>query len=230
MFNIFEHFTPAYGRLVRKYALDVWYGRADEKQFLKKAFFFKKRYVQELTAHYRRKRFPVRPAIIQELADEWLKDQIVLTEKINFISDKKKGGLKSEYLNLSEYKRQEVSKLLSGAIRPEGKIAPVVAFSSNLEAISDRLADQSVWDLSTMINHNVVSDIGKVYKWRTQEDANVRKTHNLLRNKLFSYENPPTTIDQYGNKHTGNPGTDWGCRCWEDPAKGKPIINYIARG
>ncbi|MCT6926156.1 minor capsid protein [Metasolibacillus sp.] len=42
------------------------------------------------------------------------------------------------------------------------------------------------------------------FKWRTSKDERVRKSHKVLENKVFSYDDPP---------EVGLPGTDFRCRC-----------------
>lgn len=46
------------------------------------------------------------------------------------------------------------------------------------------------------------------YVWRTQGDDKVRASHAVNNGKVFSWNNPPPT---------GNPGEDYGCRCWAEP-------------
>jgi SPP1 gp7 family putative phage head morphogenesis protein len=45
------------------------------------------------------------------------------------------------------------------------------------------------------------------YIWRTQGDDKVRLSHAENDGKVFSYDDPP---------ETGNPGEDFGCRCWAE--------------
>lgn len=46
------------------------------------------------------------------------------------------------------------------------------------------------------------------YIWHTQGDDKVRESHAANDGGIFSYDNPPST---------GNPGEDFGCRCWAEP-------------
>jgi Phage Mu protein F like protein len=46
------------------------------------------------------------------------------------------------------------------------------------------------------------------YIWRTQGDDKVRSSHAANEGKIFAWDNPPDT---------GNPGEDFGCRCWAEP-------------
>ncbi|MGE4350792.1 MAG: phage minor head protein, partial [Bdellovibrionales bacterium] len=45
------------------------------------------------------------------------------------------------------------------------------------------------------------------YVWRTQGDGKVRSSHAQNNGKIFDCTNPP---------ETGNPGDDYGCRCWAE--------------
>lgn len=46
------------------------------------------------------------------------------------------------------------------------------------------------------------------YIWRTKGDGKVRPSHALNDGQVFAWDNPPPT---------GNPGEDYGCRCWAEP-------------
>jgi len=46
------------------------------------------------------------------------------------------------------------------------------------------------------------------YIWRTQGDSKVRQSHAANNGKIFMLDSPPPT---------GNPGDDFGCRCWAEP-------------
>lgn len=54
------------------------------------------------------------------------------------------------------------------------------------------------------------AETGMQYIWRTQEDDRVRSSHAANNGKIFSFDDPPST---------GNPGEDFGCRCWAEPIK-----------
>lgn len=219
--------APAYGRVLRKFALDAWYGRADKADFIDAADRFRRRYEADLMAHYRKVGYPFRPAQIRAEADAWLADQVTLADKVEEVAAEKKDTLAEELDVLRAGKIEEVKFLLSG--KPEGRVSPVVSFSRNFEDKAVQMGEEAAFDLAKEINHAVVSGMGDVYRWTSQEDKVVRKTHRRLNGKLFTYSDPPTTIDEYGRAHTGNPGSDWGCRCIEVPAKGRPLRNYTVR-
>lgn len=48
------------------------------------------------------------------------------------------------------------------------------------------------------------------YKWSTSHDERVRKRHEHLNGKIFTFGNPPVTDDK-GNRN--EPGEDFNCRC-----------------
>ncbi len=54
------------------------------------------------------------------------------------------------------------------------------------------------------------------YIWHTRGDDKVRPSHAANNGKIFAWDNPPAT---------GNPGEEYGCRCWAEPYYG--IIDTI---
>ncbi len=54
----------------------------------------------------------------------------------------------------------------------------------------------------------------RYYIWRTRGDGNVRSSHAANDGKVFAWDNPPAT---------GNPGDDYGCRCWAEPYYGTAV-------
>lgn len=230
MIDIFKRLAPSYASIVRKLGIDVWYDRADFDEFIASADRFKRRYELELAEYYRRMKYPFRRSEIRDLADEWLADQVTIFGKVKEVASEKKKNLQEKLDEVKDRKREEVSTLIKKAREHEGRVAGVISFSENLEKRSEQIGEDQAFELATKINHQVVEQISGVYIWKTQEDNRVRKTHRKLANKIFAYDDPPTTIDEYGHEHTGHPGTDWGCRCWEEAARGKPLRGYIVRG
>lgn len=230
MIDVFERLAPAYGRVVRKFALDVWYDRANVNEFLRKADFFKRRYTSELIEYFKHKQYAFNPKRIKELSDRWLADQITTSRKLVTLSNLKKGKLASELIDLNEESRREAIELYEQSKTPtEGRVSRVVSFADNLEARAVQIGEDSAFELGREINSDTVQQNSDIYKWVTQHDNHVRPTHRILAGKRFSYNNPPTTVDRYGHKHTGNPGTDFGCRCYEEPSSGKPLLDFVAR-
>ena len=229
MIDIFERLAPAYGRVVRKLALDTWYDRANVNEFFRKADYFRRRYESELTGYFEDAGYRYNPRRIKDLSRKWLQDQILIPRKLVTLADMKKGKL-LELPKMNEDQRAEVLQLMQGAkIVTEGRVSPVISFADNLEARAVQLGEDAAFDLGRELNSDTVQQNSDVYLWNTQEDKQVRPTHRKLAHKRFSYLHPPTTIDKYGRKHTGNPGTDWGCRCWETPATGKPLLDFVVR-
>lgn len=70
--------------------------------------------------------------------------------------------------------------------------------------------DNELYSFFITKNDNQVST--RSYIWRTQGDEKVRPSHKSNNGKIFSYDNPPPT---------GNPGDEYGCRCWAEPYTGE---------
>jgi hypothetical protein len=239
MNNVFEKMAPSYKRLVRRYALDIWRDRLskkDEEEFLGKANNFKKRYERELVKYYRDKEIRIFPGTIREKANAWLVDQVNLLDSIKVIASAKKEKLTSElFEDLKKDQSGDVQKMLNKIYLTKSEIGrgeevyKVFSFSDNLSARAEQLGEESAFDLGSDINHSVIMAVGDTYDWNTQEDRQVRLTHRKLNKKTFSYSDPPTTIDKYGNRHTGHCGTDYGCRCYETPGTKKPLKKYVVK-
>lgn len=228
MIDIFERLAPSYGRVVRKLALDTWYDRANVNDFLHKADYFRRRYERELVLYFREQGYRFNLQRIKTLSNRWFADQVTTSRKLVTLTDLKKGKLTEKLEDLDQETRADVLRLLQGG-RVEGRVAPVVSFAENLEARAIQIGEDSAFEFGRDLNHAAVSDTSDTYDWTSQEDRDVRPTHRILNRKTFSYLNPPTTVDKYGHRHTGNPGTDWGCRCFEKPSNRKPLMNFIAK-
>lgn len=74
------------------------------------------------------------------------------------------------------------------------------------QALSLNEVDYVLKKLYLKLNENLESK-KTFYIWLTQGDSKVRESHKENEGKIFSYENPPPT---------GNPGEDYGCRCWSE--------------
>ena len=236
MINIFEKHAPEYRRIVRKYALDVWHGRAGKKNFLRKVELFKRKYHADLIKHYQDKGIKIYRGTIDAKANQWQVDQLALAESIKVIAAAKKNKLIAQQFDeLRKTKPADVQKMLnkiyltSDAIASGESVYKVFSFKENFEARAMQLGEESAFDLGSEINHAVLIESGDRYEWNTQQDKRVRDTHKKLNGKVFLYSDHPTTIDKYGKRHTGPPGTDYGCRCFESQArkKGKVWKNYV---
>jgi hypothetical protein len=58
----------------------------------------------------------------------------------------------------------------------------------------------------------------KIYIWHTQGDEKVRPSHAANDGKAFSQNDAPDT---------GNPGEDFGCRCWAEPYNSDKYIDQF---
>lgn len=236
MINVFKKHAPAYKRIVRKYALDVWRNRGNRKVFLEKAERYKRKYERDLVEYYHKQEIKIHPETIKAKAHQWLVDQRSLTESVEVVAQAKKDNLTAELFDkLRKQKSSDVQKMLDKIYLKQkdvgrgAEVYKVFSFSENLEARAEQIGEQAAFDLGADINHAVIEDIGDRYQWNTQEDSRVRKTHKMLNKKTFLYSDPPTTVDKYGNTHTGHPGTDYGCRCFEEPSTSKPRLSYTAK-
>lgn len=230
MIDIFERYAPSYARVLRRYALDVWFERADASELLRSAEHFKKRYEKELIERFKRRRLSFSPKRIQELGDLWVTEQLTTSKRIFEIAEEKKKKIR-EKIEIVDSIEKGFADFAAMPKTEKGlaRVLPDTTFSANLARRALQIGEDEAFILGRDLNHFVVSSNSDVYRWMSQRDNRVRSTHRILDNRLFSYTSPPTTIDEYGHKHTGNPGTDWGCRCWEEEAKGVPLIGFIAR-
>lgn len=229
MIDVFEKLAPRYKKIVRSYAKKIWLGndsKALEKKFLDQAELFSRLYKRELIRFYKNEGIKIFSGTIDAKANQWLVDQKTLIKHVKEISGDKKDQAKFELVSkmLGPGKRG-AQDLIDELDLPDRKFS----FSKHMQKKADQLGEQASFDLGADINNIVIEEAGDTYEWTSQEDSKVRPTHKKLNGKIFSFENDPTTIDKYGNEHTGSPGTDYGCRCYAVLKKGKPKLNYIAR-
>lgn len=241
MISVFEKLAPKYKKIVRRYALTVWkWGsqstetRAAEHELFKKADTFRLRYERALKEHYREQKIRIWPGTIVAKGQEWLREQKSLASTVKVVADAKKNKLAvEEFEKLRKESPGDVQRLLNKVyLSPEeqkrgDQVFGVFSFNDEMEKRAEQIGEEAAFDLGAKINDAVIQDLGDKYVWRTQEDSRVRKTHRKLNGKTFLWSNPPTTIDEYGNKHTGHVGTDFGCRCYSEPSKGTPKIDFV---
>lgn len=241
MIKVFEKIAPSYRRVLTKYARDIW----EDRKFREDDFFedvkkFAKRYKNSLIKYYKDENINIFPGTIKVKVAVWIEQQKSVLENIKKISNIKKTDMKKEITDefIKETKGEKLSiAMLTGLKKyvdkktSSGLAQGVFAFSLNLSKRAGQLADQAAFEFANDINNEILEKISNKYTWQDQRDRNVRRTHKKLRDKTFVPEDPPTTIDEYGNKHTGNPGTDWGCRCYRGiPKKGARVLrNYTVR-
>jgi uncharacterized protein with gpF-like domain len=160
---------------------------------------------------------------------EWLKKQNALKETLKVISEDKQTKLvqdEMERLRKTNDPQAMIDRLYDA--KENETVYRVFSFGDNFKDKAEQIGDENAYELGTGINERIIQHFSDRYFWRDQRDRRVRNTHLQLSGKVFLFADPPTTIDRYGKKHTGNPGTDWGCRCWAEiaPEKEKARRNY----
>ena len=235
MINIFEKFAPRWRNAVSRYARAVWTNNLSDKienEYDRQAVYFAREYRNALEQHYAKKKMNVYRGTLSGYVFEWLKKQDALKDTLKAVAAEKQDKLIQDALNdLKDTKdAQKVIDKIYGAKENE-EVYKVFSFKDNFEAFSRQQGDEAAFELGTGMNEKIIKHFTDRYFWKTQKDKRVRNTHMQLENKCFLFSDPPTTIDKYGNKHTGNPGTDYGCRCWAEPApeREKPLKHYTVR-
>lgn len=245
MDDVFERYAPKYQKLVREYARLVWTERRTkelDQQFLKQAERFSLKYRQALIRRYKREGIKIYPATIEAKTEQWLDDQKALVSTIQTITDNKKEKIKEKLLigldSMNPMRRDKAQLAIDNLyLTPEqqGKqnVYKVYSFGKHMFRRADQLGEQESFNLGSDVNNAVVQENSNLYLWISQRDGDVRETHRML-NKVsgpFSWDDHPTTIDKYNNRHQGPPGSDWGCRCFAQVYRGrkKPLRNYIVK-
>ena len=235
MINIFEKFAPRWRNSVARYARYVWTGRVTQKveeTYDKQASIFSREYRYAMEKHYAEKGMKVYRGTLDGYVNEWLKKQDALKDTLKIVATEKQDNLIKKALEeLKDTKdAQKIIDKIYGAKLNE-EVYKVFSFKDNFEKFARQQGDEEAYNLGTGMNEGIIKQFSDRYFWRTQKDRKVRPTHEMLQGKCFLFADPPTTIDKYGNKHTGNPGTDYGCRCWAEraPEKEKVLRGYIVR-
>jgi len=235
MLNIFEKFAPRWRSAVVKYAHAVWTNKVTwktEGEFNRRKNLFAKEYRYAMEKHYDKKGMKVYRGTLDGYVFEWLAKQEALKETLKAVAEEKQDKLVKDALeSLKDTKdAQKVIDKIYGAKENE-EVYKVFSFKDNFEAFSRQQGDEEAYNLGTGMNEGIIKQFSDRYFWKTQKDRKVRPTHEMLQGKCFLFSDPPTTIDKYGNRHTGNPGTDYGCRCWAEraPEREKPLRNYIVK-
>jgi uncharacterized protein with gpF-like domain len=218
MINLYKKFTPSFQNIVRKFAIDCWYGRESEKDFIKKVSNYRKRFKKELISFYKNKGLRIDENEIENLSLQWQAEQIALAQTI------KKDMRKKENKVIQE-KKEEIYK----EAKKKKDFVPVVEALTSGKLNKDflkkanQLGDESSFDLVSKINNLILldnSDKG-VFRWVTQGDNLVRPTHRKLDKKIFAWNNLPKIDGE-----EVEPGSQWGCRCYAEITTGKPLKNY----
>jgi uncharacterized protein with gpF-like domain len=234
--KIFEKQSIFWRKAVAKYARLVWTDRLTpetDKEYDTKASYFAREYRYALERHYSEKGMNVYRGTLDGWIKEWQRKQQALKDTLKTIAEDKQGKLVSDALAQLESQEdqknaQKIIDKLYGAKKNE-TVYKVFSFKENFEKLAEQKGDDSAYELGTGINEGIIQHFSDRYFWRTQRDKRVRNTHKQLADKCFLFFDPPTTVDKYGNKHTGNPGTDWSCRCFAEiaPEREKVLRNYI---
>lgn len=241
MTDVFKRLAPRWRSVVRKYALDIWRKKPEEKAdeyFETQAELFARRYKYDLRKYYEKKEIKIYRGTIDGKAEEWLTRQAATRESIKTIAEGKKDKLVAEeFQKLAKSKSADAQKMLNRMFdaREGETVYRVFSFADNFEARAEQIGEETAFELGRDINEAVMSNNSEKYLWENQGDARVRSTHEDapegLGGLVFLFTDPPTTIDVYGNSFTGNPGTPWGCRCVAGvaPKGSKPKYRFVLR-
>lgn len=237
MYNVYKSYSKRWRNCTRQYALDVWRNRADEKtdmRFRKQADLFSREYRNSLEQHYKRIGLNVYRGTISGKVDEWKNRQLAIQETIKSMATDRKSQLVADEIKRIESDetidlQESINKVY--ALKKDENVYKVFSFAEHFEGAADRIGDDEAFALGRDINEAAIKESSDRYFWRVQQDNRVRKTHLMLADKCFLWSDPPTTIDRYGRSFTGNPGMDYGCRCWAEPApvRTKAKLNYVVK-
>jgi len=235
MIDIFKKFAPRWKFAVAEYARAVWTDKKtllNEVDYDSQAQLFSKEYRDAMEKHYKKKGLNVYRGTLDGWIKEWLKKQAALKETLKTIAEEKQGKLVKDALEkLDKQDDKDAQKVIDKLFdaKKNETVYKVFSFKDNFEDLSKQYGDDNAYDLGTGINERIIKHFSDRYFWRTQKDKRVRSTHQQLDGKCFMFKYPPTTVDKYDNRHTGNPGTDWGCRCFAEiaPDRERVLKNYI---
>lgn len=238
MTDIFKQLAPRWRRVVRDYALTIWKQKDTPKTFEKfntQAGLFALRYKRELQDYYKRKEINVYRGTIDGKVNDWLARQNATVDTLKVIALAKKDKLiGDEFAKLASQQGADVQKTLNKIydVKAGENVYRAFSFGENFEARAEQIGEENAFELGREINEAVLSQDSELYLWENQHDNRVRETHKNapkgLGGLVFLFSDPPTTITAGGVSHTGNPGTDWGCRCFADiaPKGAKPKRRY----
>jgi uncharacterized protein with gpF-like domain len=237
MINVYKKYSHRWENTVKQYALDVWRGRDNEKtreRFSDQADLFSRSFRAALEKRYQAKGINVYRGTIDGKVNDWLEKQRAVQETIRTMAaDRQNSLVEKEIERIQRSKGADIQKSINKlyALKKDENVYKVFSFADNFESAAGRIGDDEAFELGRDINEAVLQQNTDRYFWRVQNDSKVRKTHQKLKDLCFLFSDPPTTIDKYGNRHTGNAGTDHGCRCWADPAPRSqtPKRNYVVK-
>ena len=232
MIDLFERLAPQWKNAVRKYAFSLWKGEDEFDLFNERAERFAKRYRRELEEHYRLRGLRVYRGTLDGKVHEWLERQRALRDSLPIaMKERQQELVQREIDNLRDNESADAQEMLNRLYeaKKNENVYKVFSFADSYEKKSEQIGDDNAYDLGREINEGIIGQFTDRYIWTTQRDRRVRDTHRKLAGKCFLFDDPPTTVTKSGRVHTGNPGTEWGCRCWaEIPLKNiKPLRGYI---
>lgn len=235
MINIFEKYAPRWRNAVTRFARSIWYNTDDDKAEIiydAQALRFSREYRYELEKYYRNRGMNIYRGTIDGWVKEWLNRQEAMKQNLRVIAADKQNKLVAdelERLKTTKDPQAMIDRLFEA--KENETVYKVFSFKDNFKDLAGQQGDESAYELGTGINERIIKQYSDRYFWRTQKDRRVRNTHEQLLGKCFLFADPPTTIDKYGRRHTGNPGSDFGCRCWAEPApeREKVLRGYVVR-
>lgn len=235
MIDVFEKYAPQWRRAVKEFARAVWNDEDSidaRAEYDSRARLFSKRYRHALEQHYASKGMRVYRGTLDGKVKEWLSVQYALRDSIpEMVKDRQSEIVQKEIARLQKEKSYTAQEALNKiyAAREGENVYKVFSFNDHYEGKSEQIGDDNAYAFGTSINEGIIKEFSDRYIWTTQRDKRVRYTHRKLQEKCFLFDDPPTTVTKSGKEHKGNPGTDWGCRCYAAiPAKPvKPLRGYI---
>ena len=231
--DIFEKHAVMWRNAVSRYARRIWLDDVDdetEQEYNDKAVLFSREYRHSLENYYRKKGMNVYKGTLDGWTHEWLKKQIALKDTLKTISTDKQNKLVQDAIEKIKDKadaQKELNRLYDA--KKGESVYKVFSFADNFKAAAEQQGDEAAYDLGTGINERIIQNYSTKYFWKTQKDRRVRDTHKQLEGLCFNFADPPTTVDKYGHRFTGNPGTAYGCRCMAviAPEREKYLARYV---
>lgn len=240
MIDIFKNIAPRWQRATRDYALAIWNKRdiiTARKKYNKQAFLFSRTYRHELEKYYREKNINVYHGTLDGKVNEWLMEQQALADTLPHAIEQRQNEIVQREIEKYRYDESYTAQQFLNKIydaKENENVYKIFSFKDNFQKRSEQIGDENAYNLGTKINEGIIQQLSDRYYWRTQRDRRVRNTHRQLgrlsdNGKCFLFTDPPTEELLSGKKHTGNPGTAWGCRCWAElaPKRAKVLRHHI---
>lgn len=237
MIDLFEKLAPKWRRVVKNYAFAVWDKKADDDTRLEydlQASSFARRYRHAMEEHYAKKGMNVYRGTLDGKMYEWIKNQQALRESIETMIATRQDELTAKEIERLRTDDSATAQKMLNKIyeaKENENVYKIFSFADNFKDRAEQIGDDNAYDLGTGLNESIIKQFTDRYIWHTQRDKRVRETHRKLNGKCFLFDDPPTTVTKSGKQHTGNAGSDWGCRCFaEIPSKPvKPLRGYVVR-